>query len=78
MHLKKNDLNDYYLSGFKFTSLNFETLHQEDAQVNKGSLDKYWETFLDEEAKGLAQQQMNEFGKGKRVKKHNNYQEDYM
>lgn len=26
LNLKKNDINDYYLSGFKFTSLNFESV----------------------------------------------------
>jgi chromodomain-helicase-DNA-binding protein 3/chromodomain-helicase-DNA-binding protein 4 len=29
MNLKKNDINDYYLSGFKFTSFNLEQVEKE-------------------------------------------------
>jgi chromodomain-helicase-DNA-binding protein 3/chromodomain-helicase-DNA-binding protein 4 len=30
LNIVKNDLNDYYLSGFKFTSLNFETVERKE------------------------------------------------
>ncbi|CAD8047864.1 unnamed protein product [Paramecium primaurelia] len=80
VNLKKNDINDYYLSGFKFTSFNLEQVEKEGEESHQNvNLDKYWETFLDEEAKGFAEKEQDEFGKGKRLKKQNmpNYHEDY-
>jgi chromodomain-helicase-DNA-binding protein 3/chromodomain-helicase-DNA-binding protein 4 len=61
LNIVKNDLNDYYLSGFKFTSLNFETvepqIEEEDLKERQGKMDKYWETLLDGEARMLVEKE---------------------
>jgi chromodomain-helicase-DNA-binding protein 3 len=35
LNIVKNDLNDYYLSGFKFTSLNFETVEPQGEELDE-------------------------------------------
>ncbi|KAL4501101.1 hypothetical protein ABPG73_013839 [Tetrahymena malaccensis] len=71
--LRKSDLNDYYLSGFKFNSYNFETVDERqkrnDEEEKQKDQKKYWETLLDDQAKQLQSQQASELGKGKRVRK---------
>ncbi|KRX09098.1 Zinc finger, FYVE/PHD-type [Pseudocohnilembus persalinus] len=72
VQLTKNDINDYYLSGFKFTSLNFETVtdkQQENENINVEQKQKYWETLLDDEANQLMEKQNETLGKGKRVRR---------
>ena len=66
---KNNDINDYYLSGFKFTQMNFETVGQQPKKELDHTEDKYWTTLLDEEAMLLKVVQSTELGKGKRAKK---------
>lgn len=58
VQLRKSDLNDYYLSGFKFNSYNFETVderpNQQERKGEEGNNEKkYWETLLDDQAKAL-------------------------
>jgi chromodomain-helicase-DNA-binding protein 3 len=71
LNIVKNDLNDYYLSGFKFTSCNFEKAIDETEKNEKdlAHKDKYWDTLLDGEARLRTEKEFNELGKGKRVKK---------
>lgn len=52
VNLKKNDINDYYLSGFKFSSLTLETVDNGEKETyNDDDVNGYWSTILDEEAK---------------------------
>ncbi len=52
VNVKKNDINDYYLSGFKFSSLTLEPVDNGDNQTyNDSDVNGYWTTMLDEEAK---------------------------
>ena len=70
VNLKKNDINDYYLSGFKFSSLTLETVDNGEKETyNDDDVNGYWSTILDEEAKLMRINQENQLGKGKRVKK---------
>ena len=36
VQLRKSDLNDYYLSGFKFNSYNFETIDEREKKDDEG------------------------------------------
>lgn len=64
----RKDLNDYYLSGFKFQSLCFQSYNEEEKD-NEEKNNKYWENILSDEAHIFQEQEYNELGKGKRVKK---------
>ena len=66
----RKDLNDYYLSGFKFQSLSFQSFNGSNEQEkNQEEKNKYWESLLNEEAHLFQEQEYNELGKGKRVRK---------
>lgn len=66
----KNDLNDFYLSGFKFQSLSFQSYNdQNEKENNVEEKNKYWETLLGSEALIFQEHENNEFGKGKRVRR---------
>lgn len=66
----RKDLNDYYLSGFKFQSLSFQSFNGSNEQEkNQEEKNKYWESLLNEEAHQFQEQEYNELGKGKRVRK---------
>lgn len=71
--LVKNDINDYYLSGFKFTSLNFEQVDNRkedpDLKENQYKLAKYWDTLLEKTVEEMRKKEDDEMGKGKRQKK---------
>lgn len=64
----RKDLNDYYLSGFKFQSLCFQSYNEEEKESEEKN-NKYWENVLSDEAHLFQEQEYNELGKGKRVKK---------
>ncbi len=66
----KNDLNDFYLSGFKFQSLTFQSYNdQGESQGDVEEKTKYWETLLGNDALIFQEQENNEFGKGKRLRR---------
>ena len=66
----RNDLNDFYLSGFKFQSLSFQSYNdQSEKENNVEEKNKYWETLLGSEALVFQEHENNEFGKGKRVRR---------
>lgn len=66
----KNDINDYYLSGFKFTSLNFEQVDNRKDDLNEKEdqykIAKYWDTLLEKTVEELKKKEDDEMGKGKR------------
>ena len=66
----RKDLNDYYLSGFKFQSLSFQS-YNDNAEKQKDIEDKnkYWEGLLSTDAQVFQEHEYNELGKGKRVRK---------
>lgn len=66
----RKDLNDYYLSGFKFQSLSFQSFNgSTENEKDREEKNKYWESLLNEEAHLYQEQEYNELGKGKRVRK---------
>ena len=66
----RNDLNDFYLSGFKFQSLSFQSYNDHSEKENNlEEKNKYWETLLGNEAVVFQEHKNNEFGKGKRVRR---------
>lgn len=56
------------MSGFKFQSLCFQSYNEEEKD-NEEKNNKYWENVLSDEAHVFQEQEYNELGKGKRVKK---------
>lgn len=66
----RKDLNDYYLSGFKFQSLSFQSYNdniEKDKDLEEKN--KYWDSLLGTEAHVFHEQEYNELGKGKRIRK---------
>ena len=66
----RNDLNDYYLSGFKFQSLSFQSYNDHgENEMEIEEKNKYWDTILGKDALLFQEQEHNELGKGKRIRK---------
>ena len=66
----RKDLNDYYLSGFKFQSLSFQSYNDNtENEKDREEKSKYWESLLNTEAHQYQEHEYSELGKGKRVRK---------
>eukprot|EP00828_Plagiopyla_frontata_P029447 TRINITY_DN3809_c0_g1_i1.p4 TRINITY_DN3809_c0_g1~~TRINITY_DN3809_c0_g1_i1.p4 ORF type:complete len:293 (+),score=65.61 TRINITY_DN3809_c0_g1_i1:2840-3718(+) len=68
--LPKKTINDYYLSGFKFQSSTFQSVNNEEQNLEQQqNLSNYWDNLLYEDWIQMKRKEEETLGKGKRNKK---------